>query len=237
MGELGLNKIMGAAFATALVILGLQTLSGGVFGSGGHHGGHAPESLAEWAKESFPGYYPEIKEVAAGGEIIDEVFDFGLALATADLARGERSLGGKCVACHSWTEGGANGTGPALYGVVGRDIGSVGGFNYSRAFQATEGDWTYERLDAFLQSPKNYISGTNMSFAGVRNENERAAIIAYLASLQSDAPEFPAPLAQEAAEIVEDVTDGVEAVVTEGTDLVEEIVDTVEEIVEEDGEN
>lgn len=252
MGELGLNKIMGAAFATALVILGLQTLTGGVFGAGGHHGGHKAESLNQWAEETFPGYHPEIKEAVAGGPPVEEKFDLGLGLATADLARGERSMGGKCVSCHSWQEGGANGTGPALYGVVGRDIGGASGFGYSRAFEAYEGNWTYEELDGFLKNPKQYIKGTNMTYAGVKNDAERASIIAYLASLQPNPPSFPEPLETAATEdavegeVADLITEGEEAlgdaaeaaegVANELTTAVEEVVETVEEVTGTDEE-
>lgn len=206
MGELGLNKIFGAACATALGILGLQTLSAGVFSDGGHHSSHKPESLAEWAEESFPGYHPDIKEV--GGEPEPEpIFDLGLALANADLSRGQRSLGAKCKSCHTWDEGGANGTGPNLYGVVGRDIGSAAGFGYSKSFQDYPGNWTYEELNGFIKNPKQHISGTVMAYNGVSNDNERAAIIAYLASQDAGAPAFPAPLPAVVEEAVGEVVE------------------------------
>ncbi|MEO1028175.1 MAG: c-type cytochrome [Pseudomonadota bacterium] len=220
MGELGLNKILGAGCATALAILGLQTLSAGVFGDGGHHGGHAPESIAEWAKKSFPGYYPDIVEEASDDDGEPEpVFDLGLALASADISRGETAFRA-CASCHSVEQGGGNGTGPNLYGLVGRDVGSVAGFNYSKALQDYEGAWSYEDLNGFLKAPKEYIPGTNMNVA-TSSDTRRTALIAYLASLDPSAPAYPDPLPAVVEEVVEDIVEEVTDAVVEDAPIEE----------------
>ncbi len=106
---------------------------------------------------------------------------FAELLATADVDKGAKVFK-KCTACHKAAEG-ENGTGPYLYGVVGRDIASVDGFGYSGAMAGVEGDWTAERLSDFLEKPSAYISGTSMSFAGLKKPADRVNLIAYLDSL------------------------------------------------------
>lgn len=102
-------------------------------------------------------------------------------MAAADAGKGEKVFK-KCGACHK-IEDGVNSTGPSLYGVVGRDIAGVDGFGYSGAMAAVEGDWTAERLSAFLEKPSAYVSGTSMSFAGLKKPADRVNLIAYLDSL------------------------------------------------------
>ncbi len=109
-----------------------------------------------------------------------EAADFATLFAAADAAAGER-LWRQCASCHALEEG-KNGTGPYLWGVVGRDKGSVDGFRYSAAMAAAEGAWTPENLDAFIENPKGYIVGTSMSYAGMRRAEDRANLIAYLAT-------------------------------------------------------
>ena len=91
--------------------------------------------------------------------------------------------------------GGRNGVGPNLWGVVGRNIASHGGFSYSPALSSQPGAWTYEQLDNYLTSPARAIPGNKMAFAGLRRAEDRAAVIKYLASLGPGAPPFPAPMA------------------------------------------
>ena len=90
----------------------------------------------------------------------------------------------KCVSCHSFDIGGANKIGPALWGIVDRDIAVSAGFNYSAALSDKDGVWDYEALNGFLENPKKYAKGTNMAFAGLRKAKDRANIIAYLDSLK-----------------------------------------------------
>lgn len=91
----------------------------------------------------------------------------------------------QCRSCHQVGDGARSGVGPALNDVVGSVAGQVDGFRYSPAFaeKAEEGlVWTAESLDAFLENPRDYISGNRMAFRGVRDADERAALIAYLSS-------------------------------------------------------
>ncbi|MEO0882232.1 MAG: c-type cytochrome [Pseudomonadota bacterium] len=151
MGELFVNKIAGAALATVLFIFGVNEVSTAVFGGGGHHGDHHYESVNKWAEENFPGYRIEIAEAAPSGGDEDAAppFDLGLMLANADISAGESAMR-QCAACHNWVEGGANGTGPNLHGIMGADIAAKPGYTYSSALSGIDGAWTYQAMNDWL---------------------------------------------------------------------------------------
>jgi cytochrome c2 len=113
-------------------------------------------------------------------------------VAAADPAAGEGAVRA-CMACHSFNEGGPNKVGPNLWDIVGTPIAHDDSFNYSQVFQEMKADgmaWTYENLWAYLKNPREWAPGTKMAYAGVRQEQTKAEIIAYLRSLSND----PAPL-------------------------------------------
>lgn len=114
-------------------------------------------------------------------EVADEGPDFATLYASADAGAGERVFG-KCRACHK-LEDGANGTGPHLYAVVDRATGSVDGFGYSGAMVAVTPSWSPEALNGFLENPRGYAPGTKMSFSGLKDAEDRANLIAYLATI------------------------------------------------------
>lgn len=119
-------------------------------------------------------------ETDAPAEEVVEV-SFADVYAAADAGAGE-GLWRQCQACHA-LEQGVNGVGPYMYGVVGRAKHSVDGFNYSDALLAMEGDWTPENLNDFLESPRTYVPGTAMAYNGMRKIEDRANLIAYLATI------------------------------------------------------
>jgi len=86
----------------------------------------------------------------------------------------------KCAACHSIAEGGANKIGPALWGVLGRTAGSLPDYKYSKAMAAYGKNWSFEEMNGFLIKPKEWIKGTKMAFAGLKDAKERAAVILYM---------------------------------------------------------
>lgn len=180
MSDLTFNKIAGAVLATGLAIVGLRELSAGVF---------APE------KPEKAGYAVEIPEDAGAGPAAEELPpDWGTLLPVADLAAGEASFA-KCKSCHTINQGGANGTGPNVYGVVGARPAAHAGFAYSPALQAYAGEhptWTYDELNEFLAAPQRHISGTKMTFVGIKKTEERVNLIAYLAAQGGTLP-VPAP--------------------------------------------
>jgi cytochrome c len=134
-----------------------------------HVGGHGEAS-----------YVIETDDGGATAEAAPEV-SFDEVLANADVAKGARVFN-KCKACHK-LEAGANGTGPYLYGVVGRAKAAADGFGYSAALSGMGGEWTPENLSAFLEKPSTYAPGTTMSFAGLNKVEDRADVIAYLQSI------------------------------------------------------
>ena len=178
MNTYELNKIAGAILATALFIMGMQELSGIVYK------GHKPDTLA---------YSVEVEEDQGGGTetATDEPETISMAamLAGADVDKGAKVMK-KCGQCHTWDKGGAKKIGPNLYGILGRQLASVEGFNYSDALKAkaTEiGTWSYEAFDAFIASPKKFAKGTKMVFPGVKKVSQRANLIMFMRD-QSDAP-------------------------------------------------
>lgn len=106
---------------------------------------------------------------------------FSELMATADIGKGSKVFK-KCAACHKITDG-ANATGPYLYGVVDRPVASAVGFGYSGPMTEKGGTWTAEALDAFLTKPSAEVPGTSMSFSGLKKQNDRVNLIAYLESL------------------------------------------------------
>ena len=86
----------------------------------------------------------------------------------------------KCAACHSIAQGGGNKIGPALWSVLGRKAGSASDYKYSKGMVAYAKAWTFKEMNGFLLKPKDWVKGTKMSFAGLKNPKERAAIILYM---------------------------------------------------------
>jgi cytochrome c len=164
------NKVFAAVLSSALLIMVITTVSEGIF-----HTEHAK-----------PAYTIEVAEEASTEAVVEEGPSLAELMAAADPAKGERQWA-KCRACHTLEKGGRNGTGPNLYGVVGRGVGDIEGFNYSGALAGNDAVWTWELLNHWLQSPKNTFPGTSMAFAGIRKEGQRADLLAYLNTF-SDAP-------------------------------------------------
>ncbi len=136
-----------------------------------------------------PGFF--IQGEAEGGDK-EAGPDLGTLLASADPAAGEKIFA-KCGACHTVNQGGANGIGPNLWGVLGKPIGAhAAGFAYSSALSDHGGEWTYENIDAWLSSPRGFANGTKMSFAGLSKPEDRANVIAYLKA-NGGGPAFPEP--------------------------------------------
>ena len=182
MDSFELNKIIGAILGTLLFVMGVGFLAESIY---------HPSATG-------PGYaLPEPEgggEEGGGGEEAPAV-SIGTLLAAADATQGADQAK-KCGACHDLSEANANKTGPGLYDVVERVIGSHPGFAYSAVMQEHQaaGDtWTYDHLNQFLLSPKAHMPGTKMTFAGVKNDQERANIIAFLSTLSASPKPVPAP--------------------------------------------
>lgn len=147
--------------------------------------------LGNWAGEAIyaehgttgkPAYSVEVASADSGTKpAADQGPDFKTVYASADPKKGENVFK-KCTACHKID--GQNATGPHLNGVVGRPVASVEGFAYSDAVKKLGGDWTPDRLDIWLTNPKAYAPGTKMGFAGLPKVQDRADVIAYLATVK-----------------------------------------------------
>jgi cytochrome c len=182
------NKLIGAFLGVVFVAFSVSIVSDTIFAA------HAPHE---------PGYPIEALEPEAGGEApAEEEVSILALLPEADPAAGE-AVFRKCAACHTAEQGGANKVGPNLWGVVGRPVASHEGFSYSAAMQEfSQGgsvNWTFEHLSQFLRSPRDYVEGTAMAFAGIKNPEEEANLLAYLRSLSEDPVPLPEAPAEEAA--------------------------------------
>ncbi|HKR87130.1 MAG TPA: cytochrome c family protein [Phenylobacterium sp.] len=116
---------------------------------------------------------------------------FGLAAAVAVSSGAQADAGDaaagaqvfqRCSICHSVTPGAGSTIGPHLNGVIGRQAGSVQGYQYSKAMTASGLTWSKTNLDKFLAGPQALVQGTKMSFMGLPNAKDRANVIAYLAT-------------------------------------------------------
>ena len=175
MDSFEINKVIAAILMVALLIIGLGKISEVVF--------HVE-------KPETPGYSVEVDQittaVATANETTEKVIDIAALMSMGDVASGEKIFK-KCAACHSIVKGGKNKIGPALYNVVGRKVGAVGDYKYSKALAGYEKSWTFEELNGYLIKPAKWIKGTKMAFAGLRKEKDRASVIKYL-NQNSDSP-------------------------------------------------
>jgi cytochrome c len=164
-----MTKALGAVCGSLLVFLFANWAGEAAYSTGGGHGGAETQS-----------YVIEVAGSGATETAVEEGPDFETLLAAADVAAGEKAFA-KCKACHKMD--GTNGTGPHLDGVVDRAKAAVEGFGYSDALVGMSGDaWTAANLDGFLQNPRGYAPGTKMAFAGLPKAEERANLIAWLAT-------------------------------------------------------
>eukprot|EP00019_Armaparvus_languidus_P011459 CAMPEP_0168584950 /NCGR_PEP_ID=MMETSP0420-20121227/3419_1 /TAXON_ID=498008 /ORGANISM="Pessonella sp." /LENGTH=107 /DNA_ID=CAMNT_0008619799 /DNA_START=40 /DNA_END=363 /DNA_ORIENTATION=+ len=105
-----------------------------------------------------------------------------MSMPEGDIAKGEKLFKSRCTQCHTINDGGPNKQGPNLYGIVGRQSGSVEGFNYTKANKESGATWDEPTLFKYLENPKKFIKGTKMAFPGFKKPQDRADVIAYLKS-------------------------------------------------------
>ena len=180
MDSFELNKIIGAVLLVALLVIGIGKVSNLVFKV------NKPEKSNYKVELDV-----ETAETKGDEELVQrEIVDIAALLSTGDLAHGEKVFK-KCSACHSIKSGGGNKIGPALYNVVGRKVGVLDDYKYSKALAEYNKNWSFEELNGFLLKPKDWIKGTKMAYAGLRKEKDRASVILYL-NKYSDSP-LPLP--------------------------------------------
>ena len=167
MDSFEINKIVAAILMVALIVIGIGKLSDVIF--------HVE-------KPDKPGYSIEVESSTVSISTAtkdEEKIDIASLMALGDIAHGEKVFK-KCAACHSIVKGGKNAIGPALYNVVGRKVGVIEDYKYSKALAAYDKNWTFEELNGFLIKPAKWIKGTKMAYAGLRKEKDRASVIKYL---------------------------------------------------------
>ncbi len=141
----------------------------------------APHHLEE---DAYP--IEGVESVGVGAKVEKLAEPVLAMLAAADVARGQK-VSKACAACHTFTQGGANGVGPNLWSIVGRQKQNVSGFSYSGGLNSQGGNvWSYAELNKFLWKPKKYAPGTKMNYVGLKKPEDRAAIIAWLNTLGSN---------------------------------------------------
>ena len=179
MDSFEINKIVAAVLLVALLVIGIGKFSDVIF--------HVD-------KPKTPGYKVEVDQIAttttsAKSADVEKV-DIGVLMVMGDVVSGEKIFK-KCASCHSINKGGKNNIGPALYNVVGRKVGEISDYKYSKALAAYDKNWSFEELNGFLIKPSKWIKGTKMAYAGLRKEKDRASVIKYL-NQNSDNP-LPLP--------------------------------------------
>ncbi|MFM5895104.1 MAG: c-type cytochrome [Novosphingobium sp.] len=171
------NTIAGWTLFSGIVALGLSSISGHIFEAG------------KFEKPEHPGYtIAGVVEDEGEGGAAASTEPFEAFLAKADVAKGEASFK-KCMSCHNADQGGANGTGPNLYGILGDSIAQGrGGFAFSDGLKAKGGKWDWASMSAWLTNPSGFAAGTKMSFAGLTDPQERANVMVFLNSKGSNLP-------------------------------------------------
>ena len=181
--ELRWNKIFGGILGAVLLMLVVRI---------------GAETLFARPALKTPGYAIAVAsgpESGGAAEVADTPPDWGTELSKADVAAGE-AVSQKCASCHNFANGGPNQTGPNLWGVLGRKPGSHAGFAYSSGMTEFSGKtpaWDYQHVYEFLAGPAAYISGTKMSFVGLKKREDRINLIAWLRQQSSSPPAIPAP--------------------------------------------
>jgi cytochrome c len=190
MNDLRFNSIAGTVLAAGLTVVGLRIVSENVF-------------QPQFPKK--PGYDVDISAfttVGGGGveaKKEEGPIDWAKVLADPALPAAGEKIAVKCKSCHNLDKGGPNLTGPNLWGVIGRTAGTHEGFNYSAALKGYAQPWTYDNINKFIASPQADMKGTLMTFVGLKKQDERTAMIAYLRTLADSPAPLPPPLPPSAA--------------------------------------
>ncbi len=174
-----INKIIAAIILTIVIVLSISKLADVIYNVKVRE-----DATYKVAKVT------ETKEISKDDNKAKSGNDIKIFMALGSIDHG-KTVAKKCIGCHSVSKGGKNKIGPALWGVIGRKVGSISNYKYSKAMGEFGRNWDFEAMNNFLIKPKNYIKGNKMAFAGISKEKDRASIILYL-NEQGDSP-LPLP--------------------------------------------
>ncbi|MBD1153646.1 cytochrome c family protein [Pelagibacterales bacterium SAG-MED23] len=172
MDSFEINKIIAAIVVIFVVIFGITKISDIIY------------YVEKPSKSAYKVEFAETDSTKTSATV--ETVDIAALLAMGSVDHGKKVFK-KCSACHSIKKGGRNNIGPALYNVLGRNMGALEDYKYSKALIAFGKDWTFQEMNSFLIKPASYIKGTKMAFAGLKKEKDRASVILYM-NANADSP-------------------------------------------------
>ena len=172
MDSFEINKIIAAVVVIFVVIFGITKISDIIY------------YVEKPSKSAYKVEFAETDSTKTSSTV--ETVDIAALLAMGSVDHGKKVFK-KCSACHSIKKGGRNNIGPALYNVLGRNMGALEDYKYSKALIAFGKDWTFQEMNGFLIKPASYIKGTKMAFAGLKKEKDRASVILYM-NANADSP-------------------------------------------------
>ena len=162
-----MNKIIVSIVLTLILVIGINKITDVIYSV------EKPEKSVYQVSSDVTVAETKTSETSIESDNIMALF------ASTSAAEGAKVFK-KCAACHSIAEGGGNKIGPALWGVIGRKAGSLPDYKYSKAMAAHGKSWSFDEMNGFLIKPKAWITGTKMSYAGLKDPKERAAVILYM---------------------------------------------------------
>ena len=172
MDSFEVNKIIAAIVVIFVVIFGITKISDIIY------------YVEKPSQSAYKVEFSETDSTKTSASV--ETVDIAALLAMGSVDHGKKVFK-KCSACHSIKKGGRNNIGPALYNVLGRNMGALEDYKYSKALVAFGKDWTFQEMNSFLIKPASYIKGTKMAFAGLKKEKDRASVILYM-NANADSP-------------------------------------------------